>query len=83
MLSQIERLERIETDIQKATLESNVYEKQLEEDLLPKRNKMEEESLAKYNCKIDELPAYKEKLESELEVLVDKLEKEISKARED
>lgn len=80
-ISPIERLEEIENNIQKAKLEAEVYDKQLKEDLLPKRTKMEEESLEKYACSIDELPNYKAKLETELEKLVDELESEIAKAR--
>ena len=77
----IEKLAELESDINKAQLESDVLQRQLK-DLLPVRQKIEDECLEKYECSIDELPKHKEKLEVQLQQMVDTLEKEISKVRE-
>ena len=77
----IERLSSIETEIQKAKLEADVYKRQLEE-LKPMRKQLEDECVENYKCKIDELPEHKKTLEEQLETLIDDLEQKIKDAKE-
>ena len=77
----IQRLTSIETEIQKAKLEADVYKRQLDE-LKPMRKQLEDECVQKYDRKIDELPEYKKTLEEQLETLIDGLEQKIKEAKE-
>jgi hypothetical protein len=80
--SPVERLQAIEKQIEKAKLETGVYERQLKE-LLPLRKEMEAEALEKHQRPIQELSAYKEELEEELDKLVGELEENIKLAQEE
>ncbi len=81
MISSVEKLDTIEKEITKATLERDVYKRQLEE-LKPMRKQLEDLSVEKYNCAIAELPKYKENLEKELAELVSELEEKLNEAKE-
>jgi DNA repair ATPase RecN len=66
--------------MQKAKLEADVYKRQLDE-LRPKRKQIEDACVKTYDCKISDLPQYRDKLEKDLESLVDALEEKIKNAK--
>jgi hypothetical protein len=81
-ISPIERLKNLEKEIEKSTVEAGVYQKQLKE-LIPVRKDIEQQCVDTYKKTIDELPEYKTQLEKKFEQMVDELESEVAKVKEE